>query len=102
MANTLSEFRIIVYIKADMGYPGLSRHLPLEELGIKLDCVKSNFGTPDFIPIQGRWVVERTFSWLQNYRRLMHNYEQYCHTACAMTIMASVFFMLRYFLEWTQ
>lgn len=97
IANTLSEFRNIVLVKADMGYAGVSRHMPTDELGIRIECVKSNFGTPDFIPIQGRWVVERTFSWLQNYRRLMRNYEQYCHTARAVTVMASVFFMLRYF-----
>lgn len=43
--------------------------------GVFLDCVKSNFGTPDFIPLEGRWVVERTFSWMENYRRLTRNYE---------------------------
>ncbi len=33
-------------------------------VGMYVDCVKSNFGTSEFIPLEGRWVVERTFSWL--------------------------------------
>lgn len=42
-------------------------------------------------------VVERAFSWLQNYRRLTCNFERYRSTARAMTMFACVFFMLRYF-----
>ncbi|MDE6574967.1 MAG: hypothetical protein K2L84_06525, partial [Muribaculaceae bacterium] len=28
------------------------------------------FGTSEFKPISGWWVVERTFSWLESFRRL--------------------------------
>ena len=73
------------------------KEMPLDELGIRLYCVKSNFGTAHFVPIDGRWVVERTFSWMQTYRRLMRNYEQFLFTARYVTLFAMVFFMLRYF-----
>lgn len=97
ISGVLSEYKQIAVIKADMGYRGAFRDMPLEELGITLECVKSNYGSSGFVPVGGRWVVERTFSWLQTYRRLMRNYEKYLRTAGYMTLFAMVFFMLRYF-----
>ena len=38
-----------------------------------------------------RWVVERTFSWLDNYRRLARNYERVCENATNMTITAEIY-----------
>ena len=97
IANVLSLFRNISVIKADLGYRGAFKDMPFSELGVIIECVKSNYGTPEFIPIQHRWVVERAFAWLQNYRRLTSNFEKYRATAKAMTLFASVFFMVRYF-----
>ena len=48
-------------------------------------------GSSEFIPVSGRWVVERTFSWMQTYRRMMRNYEQYPHTARHMALLALIF-----------
>ena len=67
-----------------------------EGLLMELECVKSNFGTSEFKPISGRWVVERTFSWLESFRRLNRNYEQFLHTAKAIAMAASAMFMLRF------
>ena len=63
--------------------------------GCVVECVKSNFGTAEFRPLSGRWVVERTNSWLENYRRLCRNYERYLSSARAMTYLAAILFMLR-------
>lgn len=79
-------------VKADQGYRGIDSSLD----GIVVECVKSNFGSQDFIPLSGRWVVERTNSWLENFRRLCRNYERYLTTAKAMTYLALILFMLRY------
>ncbi len=97
ISSVLSDHKQIAVIKADMGYRGAFKDVPLEELGISLQCVKSNYGSKGFVPIDGRWVVERTLSWLQAYRRLMRNYERYLCTAGYMTLLAMTFFMLRYF-----
>lgn len=97
ISNVLSDFRQVRLIKADMGYRGAFKEMHLEEFGIALECVKSNYGTSEFVPVSGRWVVERTFSWMQIYRRMMRNYEQYLFTARYMSILALLFFMLRYF-----
>lgn len=96
MAQLIVNHKDIHLIKADLGYAFLSPSLANTDMPV-LECVKSNFGTPDFIPIQGRWVVERTFSWMENYRRLTRNYERLLKVARHMFIVGCVFFMLRYF-----
>lgn len=96
LANLIDNHNDTRHIKADMGYAPLKYTLSWID-GISLDCVKSNFGTPDFIPVQGRWVVERTFSWMENYRRLTRNYEKLLKVAHLMFLAGCVFFMLRYF-----
>ena len=92
----LSDMQIyypsVSLVKADQGYRGIDSSLD----GIVVECVKSNFGSRDFIPLSGRWVVERTNAWLENFRRLCRNYERYLTTAGAMTYLASILFMLRY------
>ena len=56
IARILCRFKDVVSIKADIGYVPLKNTI-CDIDGIFLDCVKSNFGTSNFIPIQGRWVV---------------------------------------------
>jgi putative transposase len=41
------------------------------------------------------WVVERTFSWLSNYRRLSKHYEYWNETGEAMIQVAMIHIMLR-------
>ena len=79
-------------VKADKGYCGVDSRLE----NCIIECVKSNFGTAEFRPLSGRWVVERTNYWLENYRRLCRNYERYLSSARAMTYLAAILFMLRY------
>lgn len=64
--------------------------------GIDRTHLKSNFGTSKFHPVSGRWVVARTNSWLESYRRLCRNYERYLTLALTMTYLSSILFMLRY------
>lgn len=97
LTEVLSDYELVKLIKTDLGYRGAFKEMPLQELGITLECVKSNYGSAGFVPVAGRWVVERTFSWMQTYRRLMRNYEQHISTAKSMTYLALIFFMLRYF-----
>ena len=97
IANTLCRHSSIIPFKADQGYRGGIQSAVRMTSQAELQCVKSNFGTSDFIPLEGRWVVERTFSWMENYRRLTRNYERYLKTAQAMFVAACVFFMIRYF-----
>lgn len=95
--STLSKWNKLIKIKADKGYCGAFANHPNLQCKVILECVKSNFGTSEFIPLQGRWVVERTFAWLEKYRRLNRNYEKTLSSADAMAMMACTCFMFRYF-----
>lgn len=66
-------------IWADGGYAGkfetwvanLKRHRR-----IHLDIVKRNQPVSSFKVLPNRWIVERTFAWLGNSRRLVRDYEK--------------------------
>lgn len=90
--STVSKYTTLKIIKADLGYKGKLKYLLDSSLSIDLQCVKSNYGTKEFIPVEGRWVVERTIAWIDNFRRLTCNYEKLLSTARAMTRLA--FFMI--------
>lgn len=92
-----SYFPELDFIKADLGYRGTFQEAAWQRESITVECVKSNFGTPDFIPIEGRWVVERTFSWLDSFRRLTRNFEKLLTTARFVALASCVVMMLRHF-----
>lgn len=91
-----ANFKSIVTIKADNGYKGSLTQVVKDMLSIDMQCVKSNYGTSEFIPLEGRWVVERTIAWLDNFRRLCRNYEQLLSTAASMTKMAFFVILLKH------
>lgn len=60
--KAMEKIPSIRVFKADKGYHGAMEHaLPMVS-DATLQCVKSNSGNSEFIPLEGRWVVERTFS----------------------------------------
>lgn len=85
----------ISLVKADNGYQGSLKAIIDQPINIELRCVKSNFGTSDFVPLEGRWVVERSISWLENYRRLCRNYERFLSTALAMCQIACMTILIK-------
>ena len=60
-----------------------------------LEIVKRNDDVKGFKLLPKRWVVERTFSWLSNYRRLSKHYEYWNETGEAMIHLAMIHLMLR-------
>ncbi len=48
-----------------------------------------------FVILPRRWVVERTFAWLSNNRRLSKDYERYCQTSETFIYVAMTRLMLR-------
>ena len=94
--DTACKYPTIRLLKANNSYRGsLVKNLK-EGLNVELECVKSNFGTSEFKPISGRWMEERSFSWLESFRRLNRNYEQFLHTAKGIAMAACAMFMLRF------
>jgi putative transposase len=83
-------------IWADAGYRG-ERFLDefLRDTGVRLEAVKRSPGQ-SYFPIGGkRWVVERTFAWLGNARRLAKDYEFYFKSSASMIYAAMIRLMLR-------
>lgn len=64
---------------------------------VSLQCVKSNFGNPEFIPPEWRRVVERTFPRLGGRRGTNCSYGRYPRTAAQMITAACMMSMPRYF-----
>jgi putative transposase len=62
---------------------------------LTLEVVKRPDGAKGFVLLHRRWVVERTFAWLGNYRRLSKDYEYSVYSADATIYAAMVHLMLR-------
>jgi putative transposase len=60
-----------------------------------LEIVKRNDDVRGFKLLPKRWIVERTFPWLSNYRRLSKHYEYWDETGEAMIHLAMIHLMLR-------
>lgn len=80
---------------ADGGYTGAwLGNLP-SDCPITIEIVQHEPGQPGFKVVPWRWVVERTFAWLNQYRRLSKDYEYWMRSADAMIYAASIRLMLR-------
>ena len=75
-------------ILVDAGYSGEKFANSVSEiLGCTVEVVKRN-EMHVFKVIPKRWVVERSFSWLDKYRRLWKNCERYLQTSLQMMVLA--------------
>jgi putative transposase len=85
-------------IWADQGYAGQLADWVWTTINTKLEVVKKlagQRGQGGFVPIPKRWIVERTFAWLGNYRRLSKNYECREDTAETFVRLAMIHIMTR-------
>jgi putative transposase len=79
---------------ADSAYQGLVTWV-LETLGCVLDIIKPDPAQIGFAVQPKRWIVERTFGWLNYYRRLSKDYEQLAQSSESMVYIASIRLMLK-------
>jgi putative transposase len=82
-------------IWADGGYTGDLVDWVKDQFDVVLDIVLRSDDQKGFKVIPWRWVVERTFAWLLNYRRLSKDYEFFCETSESMIYLASIHRLLR-------
>ena len=66
-----------------------------EQFGWTLEVVRKTPGQRGFVVQPRRWVVERTFAWLTDCRRLVKDYEVYAETSEAFISLAMIHLMLR-------
>jgi putative transposase len=60
-----------------------------------LEVVLRSDDTTGFVVLPKRWIVERTFAWLNNHRRLSKDYERFTKTSETMIQIAMIRVMLR-------
>ena len=94
MALLIVAFPWIRRIYVDRGYRGNFIEKSKHDFGIDIEITHSNY-SGKFVPAKKRWVVERTFAWLENYRRLCRNYEETTESANEMLMVAVVVITLR-------
>jgi transposase len=87
-------------VVADKGYDSGPLRRRLRRRGIK-PCIPERRGKrpvpgrkADLSGYRHRWKVERTFSWLGNYRRLVVRYEWLAHVYWAFVLMAFILICL--------
>jgi putative transposase len=82
-------------IWADGGYAGVLISWVQQVCGWVLQTVLRPVGIKGFIVLPRRWVVERTFAWLGNYRRLSKDYEYLTSVSETMITIAMIHLMAR-------
>jgi putative transposase len=97
LAKLTQAFGWLRLIWVDGGYAGnpLSQWLKalLPRRGLRLEVVKrTELHTFKILP--KRWIVERTFGWLSNYRRLAKDYEYHPANSEAFILIAASKLML--------
>ncbi|MHB9291168.1 putative IS5 family transposase ISCaa8 [Hollandina sp. SP2] len=63
-------------------------------IGAEGEVVKRN-ELHTFVVLPKRWVVERSFGWLEKFRRLWKNCEGEIHTTLQMTVLAFISLLLK-------
>jgi putative transposase len=79
---------------ADGGYRGKIIETVKEVFVYTIQGVVSSFKGQGFRPIHKRWIVERTFSWFDTYRKLCRNYELTFDSAEEMVKIAAIRLLL--------
>ena len=92
--EALSQVRNVL---CDGGYTGENFALSVKALlGAEVQIVKRN-ELHSFVVLPRRWVVERSFGWLEKCRRLWKNCERKLNTSLQMVVLAFVALLLRRF-----
>jgi transposase len=96
LASVRGAFPWLRHVFADGGYGGEKLRHALQGLGEwSIEIVKRSDTVKGFVLLPRRWVVERTFAWLNRNRRLAKDVEATIESATAWVYIASVKLMLR-------
>jgi transposase len=97
LATMFGLYPFLQKLFADGGYQGpqfrkeLAKVLPQ----LTVDIVKRSDKAKGFEVLPRRWIVERTFAWLNRCRRLAKDFENLTRTALAFIRLASIRLMMR-------
>jgi putative transposase len=91
------DYQTVTYITADGTYKKTFED-KAKENGIKVEITQKPESQQGFVPQKNRWQVERSFSWLNFYRRLSKDYEKTTSSAESMIKIAFISMILNHFL----
>ena len=90
-----SKLASIIKVLCDGGYSGENfARTVLALINAEVEVVKRS-ELHEFAVIPNRWIVERSFGWLDHYRRLWKNCERKLHTTHQMITLAFISVLLR-------
>ncbi len=97
MATLFGLYPFLLKLYADGGYQGsgFRNAVKATMAQLNVEIVKRSDQAKGFMVLPKRWVVERTFAWLNRCRRLAKDWECLNRKARAFLVLASVRLMLR-------
>ena len=97
LADTLHRFRTLRMMWVDGGFSGeeFSKWVGKQSSILKVEVIKRIEGTKGFEILPRRWVVERTFGWLMQNRRLVRDHECTEASAVARIHLCMIRLMIR-------
>jgi transposase len=85
----------VTHVLADAGYAGVWFEQQVwHALGANVQSARRN-AMHQFVVIPKRWIVERSFAWLEKCRRLWKNCERKLHTSLQFVVLAFIALLLR-------
>ena len=97
MATLFGLHPFLLKLYADGGYQGpvFQNAVKAVLAQVSVEIVKRSDQAKGFVVLPKRWVVERTFAWLNRCRRLAKDWECLNRKACAYVLLASIRLMSR-------
>ena len=97
MATLFGLHPFLLKLYADGGYQGPEFQAAMKRLlsRVNVEIVKRSDCVKGFVVLPKRWLVERTFAWLNRCRRLAKDWECLNRKALAFLRLASIRLMLR-------
>ena len=97
MASLFGLYPFLLKLFADGGYQGPQFQSALRQViaQVEVEIVKRSDQAKGFLVLPKRWIVERTFAWLNRCRRLAKDWENLAEHALAFLRLASIRLMLR-------
>jgi putative transposase len=96
LARIRYSFPWLRHVFADGGYAGRKLRTALTKIGKwTIQIIKRSDRAKGFEVLPRRWVVERTFAWLNRNRRLAKDFERTIESATAWLFMASIQLLTR-------
>ncbi len=95
--NEKENLSAVQKIIVDAGYTGEKFASEIKTIiNANVEVIKRN-ELHTFVVLPKRWIVERSFAWLEKYRRLWKNCERKVNTSLQMVVLAFISVLLKRF-----